>query len=318
MISPTKFTRSQCNHKPLVLFSCRSHNTPSRNVTNTDKDSASQNSPNKSKRSSRGSQDNGPRVYDVENTLPFPAFDPKNNSNNSKNDYDNDDARTNDTWRDKVDTFFPICFSHSTDRLKVHAINFHTFSNVSTTKASPLRRPASPSPKASKAPSMVSSFAPDLLDGFSSLWHSPNSRYKGKSKSLRSTDYLQNPNVSHSGPSTPVSSRRKYYRNDEDLIRRDRSASWGNETRRSRDNYAPTQTSFAPPPERKDLFSYQRDRSQSKSNSSRSKSQSSGDSREKTRDRKSSGRSRELQGVGIPRQRSFSADDIADSFEMIQ
>lgn len=147
---------------------------------------------------------------------------------------------------------------------------------------------------------MASSFAPDLFDGFSSFWPSPNSNYKGKSKSLRSSDYLKNPNESHSMPSTPVCSRRKYYRK-EGTSGRNRSESWGDESggvRRSY-KYAPTQTSFAPPPDRQEFF---------RRNSGRSESNNL--------DRSDGGKPSSLT-QRRSRQRSFSAD-AADAFEVIQ
>ena len=147
---------------------------------------------------------------------------------------------------------------------------------------------------------MASSFAPDLFDGFSSFWPSPNSNYKGKSKSLRSTDYLRNPNESHSVPSTPVSSRRKYYRK-EGTSGRDRSESWSDESRRMKRSYkyAPTQTSFAPPPDQEEFFYHHSGRS-------RSQNLDRGDDRNPSSQRQRRSR-----------QRSFSAD-AADAFEVIQ
>ena len=53
------------------------------------------------KRSSHGSQDSTPKVYDMENQLPFPSFK-KDIDNADDGSGDFDDAKTNDTWRDKV------------------------------------------------------------------------------------------------------------------------------------------------------------------------------------------------------------------------
>lgn len=54
--------------------------------------------PRKSKRSIHGSQDGTPKIYDMENQLSFPSF--KKDIIDANGDFD--DARTNDTWRDKV------------------------------------------------------------------------------------------------------------------------------------------------------------------------------------------------------------------------
>ena len=152
---------------------------------------------------------------------------------------------------------------------------------------------------------MTSSFAPDLFDGFASFWPSPDANYKGKSKSLKSRDYLNSPDQSHSAPSSPVSRRKTYYNRHEDTGRRPYK-------------YAPTQTSFAPPPERQDLFKHRSYSSPSRSKSpedsgSRSKSQNlDGSYNGKRSPNKSANGKRSSR-----RQRSFSAD-ATGAFEILE